>query len=68
MCHEVERQRWRWSNKMRCDNQPGQTKGEQEANDPATAKQTTVVMISRRKCGRRGEDLPIVGNYDGNNA
>ena len=38
---------------MRRDKQPGQTKGEREADDPATAKQKTVAMISRRKCYRR---------------
>ena len=34
-----ERQRRRWSDKMRRDNQPGQSKGEREADDPSTAKQ-----------------------------
>jgi hypothetical protein len=38
---------------MRREKQPGQTKGEREADDPATAKQKTVAMISRRKCYRR---------------
>jgi IS4 transposase len=37
-----------------------------EVVDPATAKQKTVVMISRRKCGRRGEDT-MMGDDDGNN-
>jgi len=54
-----KRQRWRWSDKMQCNNQPGQTKGEREADDPATAKQKTVAMISRRKFGRRGEDTTM---------
>jgi hypothetical protein len=40
---------------MRRDNQPVQTEGKREAEDPATAKQKTVVMISRRKCGRTGD-------------
>ena len=34
-----ERQRRRWSDKMRRDNQPGQSKGEREVDDPSTAKQ-----------------------------
>ena len=56
MRRKDERQRRRWSDKMRRDDQPGQSKGEREADDPSTAKQKTVAMISRRKCGRRGED------------
>jgi hypothetical protein len=40
---------------MRRDNQQVQTVGKQEAEDPTTAKQNTVVMISRRKCGRTGD-------------
>ena len=44
---------------MRRDKQPGQTKGEREADDPATAKQKTVAMISRRKFGRGGEDTTM---------
>ena len=34
-----KRQRWRWSDKMQCNNQPGQTNGEREADNPATSKQ-----------------------------
>ena len=37
----------------------GQTKGEEEADNPAIAKQKTVAMISRRKCSRRGEDTTM---------
>ena len=34
-----ERQRRRWSDKMRRDNRPGQSKGEREVDDPSTVKQ-----------------------------
>ena len=59
MHRKDKRQRWRWSDKMQCNNQPGQTNGEREADDPATAKQKTVAMISRRKFGRGGEDTTM---------
>jgi hypothetical protein len=53
---------------MRRDNQPVQTQGEREADDPATAKQITVAMISRRKCGRRGVDKKMDDDDGDNNA
>jgi hypothetical protein len=45
-----------------------QTKGEREADNPITAKQKTVVMILRRKCSRRGENMTMDNNNGDNNA
>ncbi len=63
---EVERQRRRWSDKMRRDKQPGQTKGEREADDPATAKQaeTTAYENVRSNPFTRVHGRPTRSDYE----
>jgi len=44
-----------------------QTEGEWEGDNPATAKQKTLAMISRRKCGRREDGTKMDNNAGDNN-